>query len=403
MDITDINDLLQYLGEATNGTFSYDDSGNLIYTDPSGKSNYASTSGLENLTTESMMQTVPATLQYELANIASQTAQLPSSTKAAISGNESTTAQNNLLTELIPYLKDTQISTNQLTTGKNNAELQTLDDWLANKESEYQYSTNRNNMLNGMVDLEGDSIASGYNTQIANDKLAQIKAQMGIELTPAEQDYILSQYNLGKATNESNQRLIPSSEEAALQTNLYNADTASMNTRLNKGLESATSAEYMLKKAQADSGVRTTPFQEAATISGYNLDTAQNKSNQSLIPDSEAAARSKYNYDTAYNQGQTSLLPQRFEATGKFIDESMKGKSVKGAMDTASADVSMAYKGANDATRRNLARAGLSANASSFANDGLEMAKANVAARTNARKTTEDQNYSRLGAVALMP
>ena len=226
---------------------------------------------------------------------------------------------------------------------------------------------------------------------------------MGIELTPSQQQYILSQYNLGTATNESNQRLIPYSENAA-------------------------SANYLLQQAQAQSGLRTNPYQEAATISnlqltndqnnmgrrligsqegslrsGYDLNTAQNKSNMSLIPDSEAAARSGYNYTTAYNQGQASLLPQRFAATGKFIDESMKGKSVTGAMNEASADVAMAYKGADEAKRRGLSRMGVTPNASSFNDSALEMAKANVGARTAARRNTEDENYRRLGAVALMP
>jgi hypothetical protein len=123
----------------------------------------------------------------------------------------------------------------------------------------------------------------------------------------------------------------------------------------------------------------------------------------SLITDSEAATRSGYQYTTAMNQGQTSLLPQRFAATSKYIDESLKGKSVKGAMDEASADVAMAYKGADEASRRSLSRMGVTPNASTFNSNALEMAKANVGARSAARRNTEDENYRRLGAVALMP
>ena len=97
MAITDINSLLQYLGDAANGTFSYDDSGNLIYTDSSGKSNFVSEAGNTNATYEAMMQIINPTLQLEKANIASQLAQTPSATDAAITGNESTSAQNRLL------------------------------------------------------------------------------------------------------------------------------------------------------------------------------------------------------------------------------------------------------------------------------------------------------------------
>lgn len=367
-----------FLAAYEEGRVSQDSEGNYLFTDQNGQAYNMSELGLAQMITDYKMSIANSTKNLELSNILAEQYKLPSATEAEVAGNNYNKDMYNAQSQILPSLTDSTISTNQLTTGKNNAELSLIPAWTDTQKSGYELETAQNEMKSGLVDDEGAALASGYKTSIANDNLAQIMAQMGIELTPAQQDYILSQYNLGKATNESNQRLIPSSENAALQANLYNADTASMNTRLNKGLESATSAEYMLKKAQADSGVRTTPFQEAATIS-------------------------KYNYDTAYNQGQTGLLPQRFAATGKFIDESMKGKNVTGAMETASADVASAFKSANEANRRNLSRMGITPNASSFNDSALEMATANVGARSAARRNTEDENYRRLGAVALTP
>lgn len=360
------------------GVFTTDADGNVVHTSSDGITNYASQAGLSNETIMRMLQMAEATGDLELANVLSEQLKLPSSTNADIAKNEYTTAQADMGTSLTPYqqaalqsdygltqaknnmdirtmpsLENATISGNTLTTAQNAAGLQLLPSSVEKQISGNYLDIGRNNILSSLVNEEGAAIKSGYDATTAGNTLSAADSTMQTGLVGDKGQALRTGYNLNTAQNESAMRTMPFQE-------------------------GATNASLLYQKAQSEAGTRLTPLQESQTASDLK-------------------------YKTSMSDGQASLLPQRFAATGKFIDESMNGKSVTGAMNEASADVGMAYKGAKDANRRNMSRMGIMPSANSAGDDSLNMAKLNVGARANARRTTEEDNYRKLGAVALMP
>lgn len=372
-------DYFKNIANQAKGTFTTDADGNVIYISPDGtQTNYDSEAGLAQAVNSGLIQMVQPTLDLELQNNAADQYKLPSATEAAVSANNLATAQNEATTRLTPDQEAAQRSTLDLTRQQNTATAGTLDSWLQGQisgnnlttakniaeagnvpawaqatKSGLDLTTGRNDLAIGMLDKEGASIGSGYDASTAGNLLSAADSTMQTGLVGNKGAALSSGYDLNTAQNQSSQRLVPYTEATGIANQLY-------------------------QKAQAESGSRLTPLQEAATGSGLK-------------------------YQASMNDGQNSLVPQRVAATGKFIDESMKGKSVVGAMNEASADVGMAYKGAQDARRRNMSRMGVMPSLNSMGDNSLDMARLNVGARASARRTTEDDNYRKLGAVALMP
>lgn len=125
------------------------------------------------------------------------------------------------------------------------------------------------------------------------------------------------------------------------------------------------------------------------------------KSQQQIIPSSTEATISGNELTAATNRGALSLIPKKTEVSNKYLDETLKGMNVNQKMNEASTDVATAFRKSDQATVRSMARMGVSPSSGSFQSSTIDRARADIAARGNARRTTEDENYRRLGAAGL--
>lgn len=125
------------------------------------------------------------------------------------------------------------------------------------------------------------------------------------------------------------------------------------------------------------------------------------QSNRSILPSYTDSTISTNELTSATNRGALSLLPKRIEASNKFIDESLNGVNVNQRMNEASTDTATAFAKTNAARDRSMARMGVTPGSGAFQDTSTANARAEVAARGNARRNAQDENYRRLGAVGL--
>lgn len=288
------------------------------------------------------------------------------------------------------------------------------------------------------IDINGqtyDASSQGLNQLVTDTSFGLVKptADLASETIQSQRDVLpssttsqISANNLLTAQNSATQGLVgdkTASEKAGYNylTSRYNTDTnleadREASTRLDYGAknslnqstinqgdsrDSAAISGNYLTTDQNQAARRLVGDTETATRSGLKYQTAQNDSNTRLVPYNENASMADLQYKTDYSKGAAALLPKRFEATGKYIDESMKGIDVNTAMDEAGVDAARAFSNSQAAARKAAARSGVVANDSMFGSGAIAAAKASIGARALAKKNAQDENYKRLGAVAL--
>lgn len=130
------------------------------------------------------------------------------------------------------------------------------------------------------------------------------------------------------------------------------------------------------------------------------FEVAQVAANMELMPFETAAAQSGLQLQEEEQQAQRGLLPQKTAVTSKFYEEALEGIDVNERMDTASADVSQAFKGAEAGSRRAASRMGLNATSGRTAemlkSTSLEKAKAIGSTRATTRMASEGEQFQRL-------
>lgn len=125
------------------------------------------------------------------------------------------------------------------------------------------------------------------------------------------------------------------------------------------------------------------------------------QSNREVLPSTTKATISTNDLLTTRNLGAQSLVPKKLEITNKFLDETSKGVNIGQQMDEASTDVASAFAKTNAARDRGMARMGVTPGSGAYQDNSTANARAVVAARGNARRSAQDENYRRLGAVGL--
>lgn len=243
--------------------------------------------------------------------------------------------------------------------------------------SEYDYNKSQYDMGQRLVGDQEDSLRTGLN----KDVLENVTSMM---MMPSIYDSEVSGYDLATQRNLMNSSLI-GEEGSSLQSdylrnisnNAYGMSMNAMNQRLMGGMEGMMGSSYDLRQRQNESSSRLLPYQEDAT-------------------------KANLQYNTDYSKGAASLLPSRFSATKQFIDASRNGVDPEAYAKRAATDAVSAFKDSDAAYQRNMARMGIRPGSGAFTDNSTQRALAITQAKNNARQNAENENYRRLGAVALM-
>lgn len=338
-------DYFQRLPQAK-GVFTTDEDGNVVHTSADGIKNYASEAGLQNETIMRLMQLAQATGDYELMNILAESDKLPSSTRKDISSNEYQTNQFDMGNRLI---------------GDQEKQLR----------SDYGYKTDQNEMGSRLIGAQENSLRSGFNL----DSLSNIGQMLAMP--------------------------------SWLKSTTSGMDLATSKNRMNMGLVDreggAIGSGYDYTKAINDMQTGLVGNQGAALKSGYDLQKGQNESGLRLTPYQEDASREDLQYKADASRGARALMPSRISATQKFLNASQQGLDTEAAANRAGVDVTSAFKDAEEANARNMARMGVAPGSGAYKDNSIQKALAVTQAKNVARQNADNENYRRLGAVALMP
>ena len=144
---------------------------------------------------------------------------------------------------------------------------------------------------------------------------------------------------------------------------------------------------------QAQSNTELLPYETEAYKQQQLLTGQQAQAGQELLPWQTGAAQAKL-------ADQIDTIGQMQPVKTNFFQQAAQGKDVAGAMASAQADAAKGFEDAAAATARNMSRMGVNPNSGRYAGVNAEQDLAKAAAvagaRTQARTTTEDENFRRL-------
>ncbi len=180
---------------------------------------------------------------------------------------------------------------------------------------------------------------------------------------------------------------------------------------LANGLIDASSKQTDLYGAQVDAAKALLPSQKKAAQSYYDLAGTQTgllkdqmQAAQSAIKGQQQAAGLENSLYQQQLKSAAALEPASTNIAQQFLNQSLKGVSVKERMGLAQADVANAWAGTQAANNRAMARMGVNPNSSRFAGiqsqNQAQKAAQMAGARTQARVGAEQENYERLGKAA---
>lgn len=135
------------------------------------------------------------------------------------------------------------------------------------------------------------------------------------------------------------------------------------------------------------------PYETEAYMQQLVTAADQSEAQRELIPWQTGAEQARL-------ADQIDTIGQMQPLKTNFFQQASEGKDVAGAMASAQADVAKGFEDAAAGTARNMSRMGVNPNSGRFAGVNAEQDLAKAAAvagaRTQARTTTEDENFRRL-------
>ena len=144
---------------------------------------------------------------------------------------------------------------------------------------------------------------------------------------------------------------------------------------------------------QAQSNTELLPYETEAYKQQQLLTGQQAQAGQELLPWQTGAAQAQL-------ADKIDTIGQMQPVKTNFFQQAAQGKDVAGAMASAQADAAKGFEDAAAATARNMSRMGVNPNSGRYAGVNAEQDLAKAAAvagaRTQARTTTEDENFRRL-------
>ena len=144
---------------------------------------------------------------------------------------------------------------------------------------------------------------------------------------------------------------------------------------------------------QTEANTRMLPYETESYMQQLVTSAQQSEAQRELLPWQTGAAQAQL-------ADQIDTIGQMQPVKTNFFQQAAQGKDVAGAMASAQADAAKGFEDAAAATARNMSRMGVNPNSGRFAGVNAEQDLAKAAAvagaRTQARTTTEDENFRRL-------